>query len=183
MIVEPITFFVLGEPKGQPRARPFSRTINGKTVVRMYDPASAEAWKNCIAIAARQHCPFLPLQGPIGLDLTFVFPRPRNHYGTGKNALRLKLDAPRYHTNKPDEDNCTKAVKDALTILGFWRDDCQVCAGLRIKVYTGFGLFTQPGLHLVIRPLECQAEPPQQRKFPFAPGALTPGQQNAVNQP
>jgi Holliday junction resolvase RusA-like endonuclease len=164
----PIQFFAIGEPKGQPRARAFARVVNGKPFVRMYDPASAEGWKSQIADAARPYAPFLPMTGPVRMDGVFVFPRPKSHYGSGKNADKLKEGAPRFHTSKPDGDNLCKAVWDCLTTLGFWRDDCQICAGEWTKVYVGFGLFTKPGCHITITPLESQAEAVVQRRLALA---------------
>ena len=130
-------FFVRGEPKGQPRARAFALKRGGQTFVRMYTPGSAESWKNEIAIAARPHLPLHPLLGPIALDLEFYFERPKAHYRTGRNAGVLREDAPYWHTSKPDRDNLEKAVMDALTTLGFFKDDAQVCGGDRppVKVY------------------------------------------------
>lgn len=39
----------------------------------------------------------------------------------------MKDAAPNWCIKKPDADNYAKAVMDALTILRFWEDDCQVC--------------------------------------------------------
>lgn len=161
----PLTFFAVGEPRGQPRARAFARVVNGKAFVRMYDPCSAEAWKSKIAEAARAVAPFIPLTGPIRMDAVFVFPRPKAHYGSGSNADKLKAWAAQYHTGKPDIDNLVKALADCCTTLGFWRDDAQICAGEWTKVYTGFGMFTKPGCHVTITALESQAEPAKQRRL------------------
>jgi len=166
----PLVFFAVGEPKGQPRARAFALPSKdgGKPFVRMYDPGTAEGWKSQIAEAARPHAPFLPLAGPIRMDAVFVFSRPKSHYGSGKNSDKLKEGAPQYHISKPDGDNLCKAVWDCLTTLGFWRDDCQICAGEWIKVYVGFGLFTKPGCHITIKALESQAEPATQGRLALA---------------
>ena len=42
-----------------------------------------------------------------------------------------------YHTQKPDADNITKAVLDALTDCGVWVDDAQVASCQVIKRWTG----------------------------------------------
>jgi hypothetical protein len=49
----PISIFVHGEPKGQPRPRAFARG----GMVRMYDPATAEGWKSAIADEWRRSAP------------------------------------------------------------------------------------------------------------------------------
>lgn len=127
-----IAFFVNGTPKGQPRPKAFARKMaNGKFMARVYDPGTAEGWKSEVAIAARPHIPAQPISGPLRLELTFYFPRPKAHFL--KSGLRE--NAPTFHTSKPDRDNCEKAVLDAMTCLGFWKDDAQVCAGATAKVY------------------------------------------------
>src|SRR4029077_12784124 len=48
-------FVVIGDPKGQPRPRAFAKKIGINTyVARVYDAASAEAWKSAIALSARE---------------------------------------------------------------------------------------------------------------------------------
>ena len=126
------TFRVSGDPKPQPRPRAFSRGGSA----RVYDPGTAEGWKGAIALAAREHLPTAPLQGPIRVSATLMFRRPKAHYIAGKVERGLRPGAPLYHTGKPDRDNCEKAVTDCLTTLGMWRDDGQVCGGEVVKVYS-----------------------------------------------
>ena len=52
----------------------------------------------------------------IVLDLLFRFPRPRSHFGTGRNAGQLKPSAPFYVRTRPDLDKLARAVGDALRI-------------------------------------------------------------------
>ena len=120
-----ITFTVYGDPKGQPRARAFA--MGGKA--RMYDPGTAEGWKSLIAAAALPHLPAEPLDGPICVDWTAYFPRPK------RLMRRRDPDGPVPHTAKPDRDNVDKALLDALTQLGMWRDDAQVYRGTLVKMY------------------------------------------------
>lgn len=125
--------WIPGTPKGQPRPRAFS--MGGR--VRVYDPSTAEGWKAEVALAVRDIAPSTPLTGPLKVDLVFYLPRPKAHYRTGRYAGILKDSAPHWHTGKPDIDNLTKAVLDALSQLRFWEDDSQVCAGQRVKEYAG----------------------------------------------
>jgi len=118
-----IQFFAEGVPKGQPRPKAFSR--GGHAAV--YDPGTAEGWKGQVAMAAKHKRPEGPLEGPLELILGFYFPRPKSHFRTGKNAHILKKGVSDFHTSKPDSDNLAKAVMDAMTQLGFWVDDSQVC--------------------------------------------------------
>lgn len=157
-----ISFFVTGEPRGQPRPRAF--VFRGQA--RIYNPAQAESWKTCISAAAQPHIPTQPFTGPICLELTFYFPRPKSHFGTGKNALHLKPNAPTWHTQKPDRDNAEKAVMDAMTLLGFWTDDCQVCSGEPKKIWCPPGM--KPGCQITLVPLEERQENEQQKEM-FTP--------------
>jgi Holliday junction resolvase RusA-like endonuclease len=74
----------------------------------------------------------IPEHTPIRMEVTFWFPRPKSHYGTGRNAERLKDSAPQYHVTKPDMDNTVKLLKDGLAGLA-WHDDRQVCEYGEIK--------------------------------------------------
>lgn len=124
-----ISFFAPGIPKGQPRPRAF---IRGKRAA-VYDPGTAEAWKGDIAIAWRDAGFPKPIEGcPYRVELSFRFPRPKHHY-TGKGIL--KPSSPDWHTSKPDIDNATKAVLDALTHLQLWKDDDAVASLTVSKTY------------------------------------------------
>ena len=124
-----IEFEVLGDPKAQPRHRHYSR---GK-FVKVYDPA-ADA-KDLFASVIQHSAPEEPLVGPVRVDLECYFPRPKSHYGTGRNADKLKASAPLFHIKKPDRDNLDKFVLDSMSKI-FWLDDCQVCAGPVTKQYS-----------------------------------------------
>lgn len=123
--MKPITFFVTGDPKGQPRPRAFAR--GGQA--RVYDPGTAEGWKSLIAFELRRHWDRKQVNGPISVDLIFHLRRPKSHY----NRKGLKLSAPCWHTQKPDSDNLAKAVLDALTQCGVWHDDSQVARLVVLK--------------------------------------------------
>lgn len=130
-MMEPITFYASGNPKGQPRPKAFSRG----GIASVYDPGTAEGWKGQIALGARPFLPETPLEMPLLLHLEFYFPRPKGHYYSGKRASVLRNASPGYHTGKPDVDNACKAVMDALTILRMWRDDAQICHLIARKLY------------------------------------------------
>ncbi len=74
------------------------------------------------------------IEGPVSVSCTFFLPRPRGHYGTGKNAGVLKTSAPQHHTGKPDVDNMVKFVLDCLNGVA-WKDDGQVVKIVGKKVY------------------------------------------------
>jgi Holliday junction resolvase RusA-like endonuclease len=130
-----IEFFAIGEPKGQPRPRAFARKFGDKWAARVYDAGTAEGWKGQVALVAKPFLPPAPIDRPLRLTMHFYFPRPKFHFGTRKGVQYLKPDAPMYHTGKPDFDNTAKAVSDALTQIGFWRDDALVVQCLVTKCY------------------------------------------------
>lgn len=131
-----IQFFAPGIPKAQPRARAFARG----GMVRVYDPGTAEHWKNAIAVAA-PIAQFEKTELPVALNMSFIMPRPKDHYRRGS----LRLNMPLFHIKKPDKDNLEKAVMDALTVLGAWKDDSQVCKTFSEKIYG-----ETPGLNIEI---------------------------------
>ena len=136
--------FVPGEPKGQPRPRAFA--FRGKA--RVFDPGTAEGFKAAVALAVQPHLPPEPLTGPFAVTLTAVFSRPKSH--STKKGLRP--GAPTLHTGKPDADNVLKAVCDALTGIGLWRDDSQVA---KVSVRKEYGIC--PGVYLKVRSIDAPA--------------------------
>lgn len=161
--MNPITFFVAGQPKAQPRARSFVlrgkggkpiMSHSGQPIIRVHEAGTAEHWKSQIALAAKEFVPMPPLQGPLRMDIEFRFPRPKGHF---RSNGELKPSAPAWHTKKPDRDNCEKAVTDALKTLGMFCDDCQICAGEVSKKYSdawGVGQPGEPGARITITPME-----------------------------
>lgn len=129
-----ISFFVTGDPKGQPRPKAFVR--GGHAAV--YDPGTAEGWKSRIAVAAREAGAVgLMFTGPLRFSMCCWFRRPKSHYRTGARASELRDGVETWHTKKPDADNVLKAAADALTHLGVWRDDSQLAEVSIKKRYTG----------------------------------------------
>jgi crossover junction endodeoxyribonuclease RusA len=129
-----ITFAVHGLPKGQPRAR---ARVAGKHA-RVYHPKNGPDanWRSDVYTAALSHRPPVPLDGPVALAMRFFLPRPKSHFGSGRNAGIVKSSAPTIPITKPDLDNLVKLVMDVLTDLGYWRDDCQVTVLRASKGYS-----------------------------------------------
>lgn len=91
--------------------------------------------------------------GPAHLVVEFRFSRPKAHYRTGKNQHLLRDDAPRDKTTAPDLDKLVRAVCDALTIAGIWRDDSQVSRITASKVYD-----QQPGCTIAVFPVHTTTD-------------------------
>lgn len=113
-----ISFVVPAVPVAQPRARASFRNGVGRVYTDSKSPV--HAFKATVRQAFREKYSGAPLEGPVGISVVFVLPRP-------KRLIWKKRPMPRVrHTSKPDIDNLKKAVMDALKGLA-WRDDCQVC--------------------------------------------------------
>ncbi len=148
-----ISFFVRGAPKGQPRPRAFARKFGDKWSARVYDAGTAEGWKSLVAVAYRETvgAVIAPIHGPVRLEVTFWMARPKSHRG----AHGLKPSAPKAHVQKPDLDNLEKAVMDALTQIGAWLDDAQVCEKVSRRMWVPEDGGCE-GAHIVI--FEIKAE-------------------------
>lgn len=140
-----IEFEVAGVPVGEPR----HRTALRRGRIHHVRDERADSWKQTVRQAARQALldagllmPLVPLGVPVRVELEFRMPRPKAHFGTGRNAERLKSSAPSWHTATPDGDNLEKALIDACgpwprgsrAIL--WADDSVVAVVIRSKRYT-----------------------------------------------
>ncbi len=128
------SFFVPGTPVPQPRARV---TTRGK-VARAYVPSGhpVHAWRQAIALVGQNAWRKPPLDQAIGADWWFWVPRPKSHYGTGKNAGKLKPSAPKHPTSRAhgDAKNLLTAAEDALEGI-LYRDDTLLCDSLPRKRY------------------------------------------------
>jgi crossover junction endodeoxyribonuclease RusA len=89
-----------------------------------------------------------PFEGPVEIRINFFLPRPKGHYGTGRNAGTVKARSPRWPTGVPDVDKLARAVLDGITEGGAWKDDGQVVALIATKEYAGAG--DKPGCSIQI---------------------------------
>ena len=75
---------------------------------------------------------------PLRVDMVFVFERPKGHFGTGRNAGKLKASAPKFYAVKPDYDNNCKFTLDAMN-SAVYKDDAQICGGFTWQRYADHG--------------------------------------------
>ena len=139
------SFWVAGEPKGQPRPKVSARG----NFARVYDDLKNPAfvWKDLLFLQSRQHVPALAVEGPVRVWIDAYFSRPK--------ALDTASypDGPFEMPKKPDLDNVAKMVFDVFTNLGFWKDDSQVCGGEVRKWYVERG--GKPGARISIEVNQC----------------------------
>lgn len=125
-----IQFFIPGEPK--PRKAP---TFGLKRAYHQEGPNTA--WHDRIHVSALQHRPEHPLAGPIRLDITFFFHRPKD-----KKYIGVE-----YKTSRPDWDNLCKLLMDALNGVIFV-DDAQACD---VRITKKYG---EPGVMITVEEIE-----------------------------
>lgn len=143
-----VTFFVPGvpQPGGSKRGFAMQNKATGKWRAVITEDAKKNApWRAVVALAAREAISE-PFTGPVVVSFEFRMPRPRGHYGSGRNLGVLKAGAPVMHTNKPDRTKLMRSTEDALTGIA-WRDDTQVVDGPTSKRYTDDG---RPGCLITI---------------------------------
>jgi Holliday junction resolvase RusA-like endonuclease len=124
-----IEITIPGKPIAKKRPR-FARIGKG---VRTYSDQHTDEGRMLLFIQAAG-C--RPMSGPISVELEFILPRPKSHYGTGRNAGVLKAsmlnDLP---VSKPDVDNFAKMVLDVCNGI-LWQDDAAV---VRLSAFKRYG--------------------------------------------
>jgi len=141
-----IKFFVPGRAASAGSKSAF-KTKAGKVVVTAASKFT-KSWMDSVKwFAMNKVGRMCLLEGPLILTITFLLGRPKNHYGTGKNAGKLKSSAPPYPMVTPDLTKMVRAVEDALTGI-IWRDDKQVAEQHTRKRYAD-----KPGAEILIETL------------------------------
>lgn len=137
---------VEGKPGTKGSARGFvgRGRARGRVIITNDNP-KAKGWQQLVAaklLAARNaRGLFGPWEVvPVEVEMTFLLPRPKSHYYTGKRAGQLRPDAPRWHTTKPDVDKLARSTLDALTGV-LVVDDSQVAVANVRKLYANRGAF------------------------------------------
>jgi Holliday junction resolvase RusA-like endonuclease len=127
------SFVVYG--KAAPAGSKTAFVARGRTFVRDSSKASY-AWKEKVSDRAAEVFgnDHELVTGPLEVWLTFYVPRPASHYGTGRNADKLKDSAPKFPTVKPDVLKLARAVEDGMT-SAVWRDDAQIVREHIYKLY------------------------------------------------
>ena len=139
-----VSFFVPGIPVPKGSARAFYIKKLNRTVVTQTNADKQKPWASLISLKAEEAHVILD-SGPVSVKIAFYFPRPKSHYGTGRNAGLLKDSAPRNHVSKPDLDKLVRCVLDALTSVAYY-DDSQV---VEVRARKEFGV--HPGAEIEVK--------------------------------
>lgn len=122
---------------GTPAPQGSKRHVGGGVMVE--SSKKVKPWRQDVVTAALEAATmapdFTPFTGPVRARITFVFPRLKGHFGTGRNAGVLKASAPILVATKPDLDKLVRSTFDALSTAGIWRDDNQAAKVVAEKVY------------------------------------------------
>lgn len=149
VLTNQLTFVVYGTPAPQG-----SKTRNHYGAI--YDSnKNLPTWREDVKLAALRALDGNPTWDRsckiITGQITFVLPRPRSHYRTGKLSHLLRDDAPHLHTKKPDLDKLLRSTGDALTAAGVYPDDCHLARISMTKVYAdSSGELDRPGAWITL---------------------------------
>lgn len=123
-----IEFIIPGDPvpQGRPRAGRAGRRIV------MYDPKESREYKRYVSLIARQHAPKTLLEGPLSVRMKIYRQIPKS---TTKKDRALIFEGKKRPITKPDTDNYTKSVLDALNGI-IYKDDSQVTDLYASKYYS-----------------------------------------------
>lgn len=118
-----IEFTVPGE------AVPWARAGGGRTVAR-FTPAKQRSYMGALKMfCARAMQGGAPITGPIELSVMAIYQWPKS-----LSPKKRALPGAQWKTSRPDADNLTKIVKDALNTVAFG-DDAQVVSSHTWKQY------------------------------------------------
>lgn len=116
-----------------------------------------QSWREAVKAAAVEAMELsklsFPLEGPLEVAMIFTLRRPKSHYRSGKFAHLLRDGAPDYPHVQPDAGKLARAVEDAMTDAGLYRDDAQIVSYRPlIKVYDDHPMaLPAPGVAVTVR--------------------------------
>jgi Holliday junction resolvase RusA-like endonuclease len=116
-----VNFTIPGKPFAKQRAR-------ATRMGRMYTPAATVSFERTVGQIALPHFP-RPIEGPVRLTIFATFAPPASW---SKKKTLEALNRP--HTQRPDIDNCIKAISDGLNRIA-WADDGQVAEIVARKIW------------------------------------------------
>lgn len=106
---QPLKLRVFGRPAPQ-GSKKVQRYLPGGRAVLGESSKNVKPWRQSVvyasaALAEEQGIlSLLPILHPVIVEIEFLFPRPKSHYGTGKNAETLKPSAPYWTVSAMDGD-------------------------------------------------------------------------------
>jgi crossover junction endodeoxyribonuclease RusA len=135
-------FHLPGTPAPQGSKRHVGRGI------LIEDSQRSRPWRDAVTWHAQHAHTGPPYTGPVAIHIHLHLPRPKSHYGTGRNRHLVKPRAPLWHPVKPDLDKLARLILDACTNARVIHDDSQVAQLTARKLYG-----EHPGVRVRIHPL------------------------------
>lgn len=133
-----LSFWISGVPVGKGSMKAFYVKKLNRAVIT-HDNKRTKPWQSLVSLTASEEAMKqgweLVESNAILIRMTFNLQRPKGHYGSGKNADKLKPSAPQENTKAPDVDKLARLMLDAFTGI-LWRDDSQVVTLQARKCYT-----------------------------------------------
>ena len=110
--------------------------VKGRPV--FYEPKELQNARTKLRAYLSRHVPDSRYTVPVRLIVKWCFPRGK--HGNGES-----------HGTRPDTDNLQKMLKDVMTDLGYWKDDCLVASEIVEKFWADI-----PGIYIRIEQLGIQ---------------------------
>lgn len=133
MTLATLTFTAVGRARPQGSKRHVGRGI-------LIESDNLKPWRDTVTAAAIDALDGAnPIEGPVSVSILITIARPAGHYGTGRNADKLKPNAPvsPIGRNSGDVDKLARAILDACTTARVWLDDSQVEELTITKLWVG----------------------------------------------
>ena len=146
-----ISFFVPGIPAPGGSKRFLGRSKKTGRGILVDSGKRNAPWRDSVACEAVRAMGSEPLlDGPLSVTMIFFLPRPKNHYRTGRNAGKLKPNAPPFPDRIPDALKLGRSTEDAMTGI-VWTDDAR---GVDVTFRKRYADHPQkPGARILIQPL------------------------------
>ena len=137
-----LSVFVPGEPATQGSMRYVGHSNAGRAILTS-DNKHVKPWRSDVrsALIDDHGQPKARFDGPVHIDLEFILPRP-------KSAPKRKTPSAD-RSRMSDIDKLERAILDAVTSAGVWRDDAQVTSVSKIKRIAEIG--ETPGCRMSLR--------------------------------
>lgn len=98
--------------------------VSGKRVM-FYTKATVKAEHTRLYSACYPHRPAKPIEGPIYLEVAYVFPMTKAEIKQHWEFIDV-VNFVIWKLTRPDVDNCAKLMLDVLTDANFYHDDSQI---------------------------------------------------------
>lgn len=158
------SFVAHGVPVPQGSARAFNNRVVASNAARL------KPWRDTLASAALDASLLAdlgPFREPVIVRACFYFARPKHHFGTGKNAEKLRNNAALFPVGRGhgDLDKHCRALGDALVDAAVLPDDALIAKWVCEKRWAAPGeLMSTPGAVVHVSPYTstaCPSMPPR----------------------